>query len=159
MRTGKINTFPRSQDIDSLLSNVPIPDNSNYTTVFKSATTGYYYERLSTGQINKITCCKNESSFVVNISQAGILPPTAVAVVNDFTPPSSAYIGVGIYNIAFAGTPFAGVTTVEIAQPSPVVGFARAIILNPQTIQIQTFDNTFVPADGVLTGETLRVTT
>lgn len=159
MRAGKINTFPRPEDINSLLSNVPIPDNSNYTTVFKSAITGYYYERLSTGQINKITCCKNEVSFVVNVSQVGLAPMTAVPIVTDIVPSGSAYVGVGVYNIAFAGAPFAGVVAVDIAQPSPAVGFARAIVLNPQVIQVQTFDNTFAPSDNILSGQTLRVTT
>ena len=159
MRTGKINTFPRPEDINSLLSNVPVPDNSNYTTVFKSAITGYYYERLSTGQINKITCCKNESSFIVNISQSGVASPTAVAVVLDIVPAGTSYIGVGVYNIAFGGAPFSGNVAASIAQPSPAVGFARVIILNPQTVQVQTFNNAFAPSDNILSGETLTVTT
>ena len=159
MRTGKINTFPRSQDIDSLLSNVPIPDNVNYTTVFKSAITGYYYERLSTGQINKITCCKNELSFVVNVKQIGVAAPTAVLVVNDFTTPAPARVAMGIYHIAFGGAPFNVLSsTVEIQQPSPAVGFVSASVKNAQTIEILTFNNAFVASDNILGGQTLRVT-
>ena len=158
MRVGKIHGYSGANDLSSTLSVVPVPDNSNYTTVFKYVPTGYYYERLSTGVIRKVTCCKgNENNFVVNLSQAGVAVPTGVLITGDIVPSGVSYVGVGVYQIAFAGSPFTNPVAISIANPSPAVGFARAIVKNAQTLEIQTFDNTFAPADSILTGETLRV--
>jgi hypothetical protein len=158
MRQGKIATFSRSQDIDDSLSNVPIPDDSTYTTVFKSAVTGYYYERLNTGEIKKITCCVNEGSFSVNLGQLGLNPPVQISPASDFGVATAGYVGVGVYDLAFVGSPFPVGTKVSISQPSPVVGFVTASRLNAQTIRVQSFDNLFAPSDSILTGQTLSVT-
>lgn len=159
MRVGKIHTYAGASSINSSTSIVPIPDNSNYTTVFKSSHTGYYYERLSTGQIIKITCCQDQLSYLGNVSQVGIIAPTLNELDNDFATANAAYVGVGIYDITFANANFAvGTTTVEIQQPPASVGFASAAIQTPSSIRIRTFDNTFVAADAILTDQALRIT-
>jgi len=159
MRVGKIHEYAGAASINSSTSVVPIPDNANYTTVFKSSHTGYYYERLSTGQIRKITCCQNELNYSANIYQAGVAAPTVNELSNDFAAPVLSYVAQGIYDLSFANANFAEATTsVILGNPTPSVGFARARIQNVSTIRVRSYDSVLALADDILDGVSLIIT-
>lgn len=162
MREGKIATFSSANDLSPSTSNVPIPDDSTFTFVFKYAPTGKYYERLSTGQIKPITCdCVNQKEFGAVINQVGAgNPPTDFAdVINDFPAlPIWQYNAVGHYSAIFPGNPMTpNKTLLDLQQPSRNFGFASVEYVSAGQIDVWTFDPAGVAADTILKLLSLRI--
>lgn len=161
MRVGKIHGYSGANDLNPSSSNVPIPDNSNYTTVFKYVPTGIYYERLSTGAIKPITCdCVNQLEFGAVINQVGAVPPVVFYDVIDElpAPPVFAYNGVGSYSAIFPGNPLTlGKTLLDLQQPARNFGFASVEYVSPGQIDFWTFDPLGVPSDTILKLLSLRI--
>jgi len=161
MRVGKIHSYSGANDLNPNSSNVPIPDNSNYTTVFKYVPTGVYYERLSTGAIKPITCdCVNQKEFGAVINQVGLAVPTVFYdVINEFpAPPVWQYNGVGSYSAIFPGNPLtSGKTLIDLQQPNRNFGFASVEYVSAGQLDFWTQDPAGVPSDTILKLLSLRI--
>ncbi len=83
------------------------------------------------------------------VSQTGTNAPTNTIIEDNIGGGVWAYVGVGIYTYTNAGT-FQSAKTSVIMNTGNKLGFARAWRVDNDTIRVETYDTSFVAANGIL---------
>lgn len=111
------------------------------------------------------TVPSNKYTYVAHYNQTGLLDPTVVLQENDIpTALTVTRVGAGVYNIA-SSTPIllANKTNVEVTNIGRDFGtgftpYFSMVLIDPSTIQIKTYVNNAVSADGLMTNTGIKIT-